>query len=130
MILGIGTDIIDIRRIEASLKKSGAKFEARIFTKKERALAASRSPKRRAAFYAKRFAAKEAFAKAAGTGIGRKISFQDVEILSKKSGAPECFCTGGAKKHLKKMSAKKARVSVSLSDDYPYAQAFVVIWEK
>jgi holo-[acyl-carrier protein] synthase len=131
MILGIGTDIVDIRRIEASLKKSGAKFEARLFTQNERALAKKRKAgKARAAFYAKRFAGKEAFAKATGTGFGKHLSFQDIEIVSAKSGAPKLTCLATAKKLLKKMSRKKVKVDVSLSDDYPYAQAFVVIWTK
>lgn len=132
MILGIGSDIIDIRRIEKLLSRSGSKFEKRVFTEDELKRADTRgrsSEKARAAILAKRFAAKEACAKALGTGLGKKAKWTDISVSNKKNGAPRMILTGDAAKQLKKMVPKgmRAEVHVSIADDYPFAQAFVVI---
>ncbi len=129
MIIGIGTDLVDIRRIEKSLKSSGKKFESRLFTLSEQEAAYAKKGKARAAYYAKRFAAKEAFAKALGTGIGTSVSFKDLEILNLDSGQPFISLSAKIKKLLRThyKLKKLPQVHVSLSDDYPYAQAFVII---
>lgn len=132
MIIGFGSDIVDIRRIEAALKKQGAKFEARVFTPAERKKATSRTKagtKIVAATYAKRFAAKEAVAKALSTGIGEHISFQDIEITNAKNGAPKCKLTGSGAKLLASLTPRnhKPRLILTLADEYPYALALVMI---
>lgn len=132
MILGIGTDIIDIRRIESLLEKQGARFENRAFTKAEQEKAKSRGgagKKNIAATYAKRFAAKEAAAKALGCGIGKHAEFKDIVISNAKNGAPVITLSGAAKKTLEKLSprGKKARILLTLADEYPYATAWVII---
>ncbi|MFN3699935.1 MAG: holo-ACP synthase [Alphaproteobacteria bacterium] len=130
MILGIGTDIIDIRRIEALLEKSGDKFIARTFTQGEQALARSRANGGlEAAAYAKRFAAKEACAKALGTAIREGIAFLDFEILNDANGKPELTLHGAAKNILaqKTPQGAAAAIHLSLSDEHPYALAYVVI---
>ena len=129
MIIGIGTDIIDIRRIEKLLKTQGKKFEKRVFTDFERGVAKEKKGKQFAAYYAKRFAAKEALAKALGTGIGASLSFQDIEIYNHVNGLPAILLNEKAKNVLIKKigSRKKSDIHLSLSDEYPYAQAFVVI---
>ena len=132
MILGIGNDIIDIRRVEASLQKFGKRFEKRFFTEDEQKKCTSRKKagaKIVAASYAKRFAAKEACAKALGTGLNEGISWLDIEISNIASGAPAIELSGAASKKLKSLTPPKMkpRIHVSLSDDYPFAQAYVVI---
>lgn len=134
MILGIGSDLCDIRRIEQSLAKFGAKFEARVFTAGEQAKARSRkgNSKRNglASTYAKRFAAKEAMGKAMGTGVGAGggIYWRDIEVINLPSGQPTLKLTGGAKAALDYLSGgKPVRIHVTLVDEYPLAQAFVVI---
>lgn len=135
MILGIGSDLCDIRRIEASLEKFGAKFEQRVFTTGEQAKAASRKgdSKRngRASTYAKRFAAKEAMGKAMGTGVGAGggIFWRDIEVVNLPSGKPTLKLSGGAKEALDWLTPKghAAHIHVTLVDEYPIAQAFVVI---
>jgi holo-[acyl-carrier protein] synthase len=128
MILGIGTDIIDIRRIERVLKRHGTRFLKRVFTEEERAYAESR-PRNYAAALAKRFAAKEACAKALGTGLGQGVSWQDIGVVRQKFGPPSLTLKGKAAKHLARLTpaGHSAGVHVSLTDDYPQALAFVVI---
>jgi holo-[acyl-carrier protein] synthase len=116
-ILGIGTDIVNVKRIEAILKKNKKSFLDKVFTKNEIKIF-SKYKSNYASKIALKFAAKEAFSKSLGTGIGAKISFLDIEVLNKTSGKPY-FCI--IKKKLKKISFK-----LSLSDDYPWAIAFVV----
>ena len=118
MIHGIGTDIVDIRRIESVLKKNGDRFKEKIFSEAEIAAAKKiRDKKKKISYFAKRFAAKEAFAKATGKGIGEFAAFKDISIENEKSGKP----------FIKLRNKKMSNIYVSLSDEYPYAQAFVVI---
>ncbi len=130
MIIGIGNDYIDIRRIESAMERFGSAFIDRIFTKKEQEKAASRgeSLKLKAATYAKRWAAKEAFSKALGTGM-RGISWQDIEITNLESGKPVITVFGSAKAKLAELTPKDKTVSinVTLTDDYPKASAVVII---
>lgn len=125
MILGIGSDLVDIRRIEKALKSQGARFEKKIFTAAERKKAESRKVTK-AATYAKRFAAKEACIKALST---RKIAWHDMEITNAKNGAPKLALSGEAKKSLAKITprGKKASLQLTMADEYPYALAVVVI---
>ncbi len=127
MILGIGSDLIDIRRIERSLERYGERFVGRVFTPEEQAKAAQRVTKE--ATYAKRFAAKEACAKALGTGIYRGVFFKDMGVVNLPSGQPTMKLTGGALARLEAMTppGKKAVIHLTISDDTPMAQAFVVI---
>lgn len=132
MIFGIGHDQIDIRRIEASLARFGARFEQRVFTDAEQAKAQKRSAtgknNSRASTYAKRFAAKEACAKALGTGIARGVYWRDIEVVNLPSGQPTIALHGKAKALLEsRISAQEYRIHVTLSDDYPTATAMVVI---
>jgi holo-[acyl-carrier protein] synthase len=127
MILGVGNDIIDIRRIERSLERFGERFVARVFTEIER----ERSDRRaeRAASYAKRFAAKEAFAKAIGTGFRRGTFLRDIGVVNLPGGRPTIALTGGARRHLETLvpAGHTVRVDLTLTDEYPYAQAVVII---
>lgn len=127
MILGIGSDLSDIRRVEASLARFGERFTQRCFTEIER----SRSDRKpdRAASYAKRFSAKEACAKALGTGIRRGVFWRDMGVINMRSGQPTMKLTGGAAARLAEMlpPGHEAVIHLSLTDDHPYAQAFVVI---
>ncbi len=128
MILGIGTDLVDIRRVERSLERFGQRFIGRFFTEAERVCAESRM-KNRGATYAKRFAAKEACAKALGTGFSAGVFWRDLGVISGPEGAPVMELTGGALHRLNAMTPEGmiARVHLSLSDEYPLAQAFVII---
>jgi holo-[acyl-carrier protein] synthase len=128
MILGIGSDLTNIERIQASLDRFGERFVARVFTETERAKAESR-PFTRAGTYAKRFAAKEAFAKAVGTGFRRGVFMKDIGIVNAPSGAPTLALTGGAKARLDAITpdGHKAQVHLTMTDDHPFAQAFVII---
>ncbi|MEA3000435.1 MAG: holo-[acyl-carrier protein] synthase [Sphingomonadales bacterium] len=128
MILGIGSDLCNIERIQASLDRFGERFVARIFTETERAKAESR-PFTRAGTYAKRFAAKEAFAKAVGTGFRRGVFMKDIGVVNAPSGTPTLALTGGAKARLDAITPNghKAQVHLTMTDDHPFAQAFVVI---
>ncbi|MFV3073271.1 holo-ACP synthase [Niveispirillum fermenti] len=130
MILGIGSDLVDIRRIQASLDRFGDRFAARIFTAGERARAdaAGRGPVR-AALYAKRFAAKEAATKALGTGYADGVHFKDIEVVSDGKGRPALLLSGGARDRLSALvpAGMDARIDLSMTDEPPYAQAFVVI---
>ena len=127
MILGIGSDLSDIRRIQASLERFGDRFRARVFTEVER----SRSDRKAdaAASYAKRFAAKEACAKALGTGMRRGVFWRDMGVVNMRSGQPTLALTGGALARLEEMTPEgmTAKIHLSLTDDHPYAQAFVII---
>ncbi|HAX92293.1 MAG TPA: holo-ACP synthase [Rhodospirillaceae bacterium] len=127
MIIGIGSDLVDIRRVERTLERHADRFINRIFTEIERTRAARRgSP---AATYAKRFAAKEACAKALGTGINRGVFFRDMGVVNLPSGQPTLQLSGGAAERLAEMTpaGKKAFIHLSMTDDFPMAQAFVVI---
>jgi holo-[acyl-carrier protein] synthase len=127
MILGIGSDLCDIRRIENSLARFGERFTQRVFTEGERAKSDRRAT--RAASYARRFAAKEACSKALGTGIRAGVFWRDMEVVNLPSGRPTMRLTGGAAVRLAHMvpPGHEAVVHVSLTDDPPLAQAFVVI---
>jgi holo-[acyl-carrier protein] synthase len=127
MILGIGSDLCDIRRIQRSLDRFGDRFTNRIFTDGERARSDRRAA--RAPSYARRFAAKEACSKALGTGMRAGVFWRDMEVVNLPSGRPTMRLTGGALMRLKDMTPAgcEAVVHVSLTDDPPLAQAFVVI---
>ena len=127
MILGIGSDLCDIRRIERSLDRFGDRFTNRVFTEGERARSDRRAA--RAPSYARRFAAKEACSKALGTGMRAGVFWRDMEVVNLPSGRPSMRLTGGALMRLKEMTPAgcEAVVHVSLTDDPPLAQAFVVI---
>ncbi|MEI9964083.1 MAG: holo-ACP synthase [Caulobacteraceae bacterium] len=127
MIIGIGSDLTDIRRIQASLDRFGERFTQRCFTDIERARS-ERKPDR-AASYAKRFAAKEACAKALGTGLKRGVYLADMGVVNLRSGAPTMALTGGAATRLAALipPGMEGFIHVSLTDDHPYAQAFVII---
>lgn len=127
MILGIGSDLCDIRRIERSLERFGERFTYRIFTPGERARSERRAA--RAASYARRFAAKEACAKALGTGLRAGVFWRDMEVVNLPSGRPTMRLTGGALARLEALvpPEHEAVVHVSLTDDPPLAQAFVVV---
>ena len=128
MIVGIGSDLCNIDRIAATLDRFGERFERRCFTEVERAKAARR-PFTRAGTYAKRFAAKEAFAKAVGTGIARGVHWRDVGVVNGPSGAPTLALTGGAAERLARLTPAGHHVAVhlTLTDDHPWAQAFVLL---
>jgi holo-[acyl-carrier protein] synthase len=128
MIIGLGSDLCSIERIEAALSRHGERFELRCFTAVERAKAARR-PFTRAGTYAKRFAAKEAFSKAVGTGFYRGVYMKDIGVVNAPSGAPTLSLTGGAAKRLAEMvpDGHEAVIHLTLTDDHPWAQAFVVI---
>jgi holo-[acyl-carrier protein] synthase len=127
VIIGIGTDLVDIRRIERTLERHGERFTQRIFTPVERALAERRA--NRAATYAKRFAAKEACAKALGTGFRDGVFFRDLGVVNLPSGKPTMRLTGAAFTRLKALvpDGLEAQIDLAITDEYPMAQAFVVI---
>ena len=127
MIVGIGSDLCDIRRIEKTLERFGARFTDRIFTEVERARSERKAD--RASSYAKRFAAKEACAKALGTGLSRGVFWRDMGVANLRSGQPTMALTGGAAKRLAELTpaGMKSLIHLSLTDDHPYAQAFVII---
>jgi holo-[acyl-carrier protein] synthase len=127
MILGIGSDLIDIRRIEQTIARHGERFIARIFTDVERAKAERR--KNRIDTYAKRFAAKEACAKALGTGLRAGVFWRDMGVVNLPSGRPTMRLTGGALERLQAITpaGHEARIDVTITDEYPIAQAFVII---
>lgn len=127
MIIGIGSDLCDIRRIEETLERFGARFIERCFTPVEQAKSERRAM--RAASYAKRFAAKEACAKALGTGIRSGVAWRDMGVVNLKSGQPTMALTGGAAERLAAITpaGHQARIHLSITDDHPLAQAFVVI---
>jgi holo-[acyl-carrier protein] synthase len=127
VIVGIGSDLIDIRRIDKTLERYGDRFVDRIYTEIERARSERRAG--RAASYAKRFAAKEACAKALGTGMRRGVFWKDMGVVNARSGRPTLALTGGAAERLAELTppGHVAVVHLTLTDDHPWAQAFVVI---
>jgi holo-[acyl-carrier protein] synthase len=127
MIIGLGSDLIDIRRIARSLDRFGERFVSRIFTDVEQAKSDRR--RERAASYAKRFAAKEACAKALGTGLSRGVFWRDMGVVNLPGGKPTMRLTNGARARLDAItpSGHRAVVHLTITDDYPLAQAFVVI---
>ena len=131
MIVGLGSDLCNIERIENSLARFGEKFEARVFTDIERAKAARR-PFTRAGTYAKRFAAKEAFSKAVGTGFKRGVFMKDIGVVNLPSGQPTIAATGGAKARLDAMTpaGHALIVHLTMTDDHPWAQAFVILYAR
>jgi holo-[acyl-carrier protein] synthase len=127
MILGIGSDIIDIRRIERTLERFGSRFTERLFTDTERRKSDARAG--RAASYAKRFAAKEACSKALGTGFRAGVFWRDLGVVNLPSGKPTLVLTGNAAKRLAAITppGMRAQIDLSLTDDHPQAQAIVII---
>ena len=127
MILGLGSDLVDIRRIEKVLARHGDRFIQRIFTPVEVAKAERRAT--RIDTYAKRFAAKEACSKALGTGFRKGVFFRDLGVVNLPSGRPTMALTGGALKRLNEITPEgyEARIDISLTDEYPLAQAIVII---
>ncbi|MFD9898013.1 holo-ACP synthase [Mesorhizobium sp. NPDC059025] len=127
MIIGIGSDLIDIRRIEKSLERHGERFVKRVYTDVEQARSEGR--RARAASYAKRFAAKEACAKALGTGIAQGVYWRDMGVANLPSGKPTMVLTGGAAVQLGKLLpfGHHAVIHLTITDDFPLAQAFVII---
>ncbi|ATU92212.1 holo-ACP synthase [Phyllobacterium zundukense] len=127
MIIGIGSDLIDIRRIEKTLERHGQRFIDRVYTPVEQAKSERR--KERAASYAKRFAAKEACAKALGTGLSQGVFWRDMGVVNLPSGAPTMQLTNGAAKRLSAIvpSGYTSRIHLTITDDFPLAQAFVII---
>lgn len=127
MIIGLGSDICDIRRIEATLARYGARFTARVFTPGEQAKADRRAA--RAGTYARRFAAKEACAKALGTGLRQGVYWRDMEVVNLPSGQPTLRLSNGAARRLAAITPAGlvARIDLTMTDEPPYAQAIVVI---
>lgn len=127
MILGIGNDLIDIRRVEATLERFGDRFIERVFTDVEREKSEGRAA--RAASYAKRFAAKEACAKALGTGVNLGVFLRDMGVINLDSGRPTLALTGGAAAQLQRITPPgfEAHIALTLTDDFPLAAAVVVI---
>ncbi|MPS70380.1 MULTISPECIES: holo-ACP synthase [Novosphingobium] len=128
MIIGLGSDLCNIERIQNSLDRFGERFENRVFTELERAKA-NRRPFTKAGTLAKRFAAKEAFSKAVGTGFKAGVFMKDIGVANAPSGAPTLALTGGAKTRLDSLipAGHEAVVHLTLTDDHPWAQAFVII---
>ena len=127
MILGIGNDIIDIRRVERTLDRFGDRFTDRVFTEVERAKSDRR--RMRAASYAKRFAAKEACSKALGTGLRKGVYWRDMGVVNLPGGKPTISLTGGALQRLDSMvpAGMSAAIHLTITDDFPHAQAIVII---
>ena len=131
MIIGLGSDLCNIERIQASLDRFGDRFVDRVFTDIERAKADKRVMTR-AATYAKRFAAKEAFSKAIGTGFNQGVFLKDIGVVNLPSGAPTLALTGGAKAKLDALTppGHAMDIHVTLTDDHPWAQAFVILYAR
>ena len=127
MILGVGNDLCDIRRIEKSLERFGERFVQRVFTETEQKRSEGRAT--RAASYAKRFAAKEACAKALGTGLRRGVFWRDMGVINMRGGKPTLALTGGALARLQEITpaGMTAQIDLTLTDEYPLAQAIVII---
>ena len=128
MIIGLGSDLCNIDRIQNSLDRFGERFTNRVFTETERAKAETR-PFTRAGTYAKRFAAKEAYSKAVGTGFKRGVFMKDIGVANLPSGAPTLVLTGGAKERLDALTppGHAARIHLTMTDDHPFAMAVVII---
>lgn len=131
MIIGLGSDLCSIERIQQSLDRFGERFITRVFTDIERARA-ERRPLTRAGTYAKRFAAKEAFSKAVGTGFRQGVFMRDIGVVNMVSGAPTLALTGGARARLDALTPPGHAVDVhlTLTDDHPWAQAFVILYAR
>jgi len=131
MIIGMGSDLCNIERIQNSLDRFGERFITRVFTDVERARA-ERRPFTRAGTYAKRFAAKEAFSKAVGTGFRKGVFMKDIGVVNAPSGAPTLALTGGARARLDAITPPGHAVDVhlTLTDDHPWAQAFVILYAR
>ncbi len=133
MIVGLGSDIVDIRRIEKMLLRFGEKFEKRVFSNGEQARARRRGNAGRnntmASTYAKRFAAKEAFSKAVGTGFSHGVFMRDIEVVNLPSGQPTLQLTGNAQKAMMRLipEGHTPSIQITLTDEYPHAQALVII---
>ena len=129
MIIGIGSDVLDIRRLEKTIQRHGDRFLDRIFTPVERAKAERRAERIRAATYAKRFAAKEAASKALGTGFRAGVFWRDLGVVNLPSGQPTLRMTGGAAERLAAITppGHRAEVALTMTDEFPYAQAMVII---
>jgi holo-[acyl-carrier protein] synthase len=127
MIIGLGSDMVDIRRIEKTLTTFGERFIERMFTETE--IRKSERRAQRAASYAKRFAAKEACSKALGTGFRRGVFWKDMGVVNEPSGRPTMVLSGGAAEQLARITPKdhSARIHLTITDDFPYAQAIVMI---
>jgi len=127
LIIGLGNDLINIDRIEKTLIRFGERFTKRVFTDDE--ILRSESRKKRVESYAKRFAAKEAATKALGTGLSNGVYFKDIGVINNKWGKPSIMLTGGAKERLNKIipNKHKALINLTITDDYPWAQAIVII---
>jgi holo-[acyl-carrier protein] synthase len=127
MIIGIGSDLIDIRRIESTLERYGSRFVNRVFTEVEQRKSERRA--QRAATYAKRFAAKEACAKALGTGLKAGVFWRDIGVVNLPTGQPTIKLTGGAAQRLRQITppGMSAHIALTLTDDFPLAQAIVII---
>ncbi len=127
MILGIGNDLCDIRRIEKTIARFGERFLVRVFTEEERRRAFSRA--KPASTFAKRFAAKEAMTKALGTGFRFGVYFSDIGVVNAATGRPTLALTGGAARHLARITPEgyEARIDLTLTDEYPLAEAVVII---
>ena len=127
MIIGLGSDLIDIRRIEKTLARHGERFLSRLYTETERRKSEGRM--QRAASYAKRFAAKEACAKALGTGLRKGVFWRDMGVVNLRGGKPSLKLTGGALKRLQEITppGHEAQIDLTITDDFPLAQAIVII---
>ncbi|MBV6656399.1 MAG: holo-ACP synthase [Devosiaceae bacterium] len=127
MIIGIGSDLCDIRRIDDTLERFGERFTHRVFTEIERSRSDRR--RRRAESYAKRFAAKEACAKALGTGLRAGVFWRDMGVVNQRSGAPTMLLMGGAKARADTLTppGHELAIHLTITDDFPYAQAFVIL---
>ena len=127
MIIGLGNDIIDIRRVERTIERYGERFLSRVFTEIERRKSDNRAG--RAASYAKRFAAKEACSKALGTGFRQGVFWRDMGVVNLPSGRPTLQLTGGAARALEQLTPEghEVRIDLSITDDFPTAQAIVII---
>ena len=127
MILGIGSDLVDIKRIESSLERFGDRFVKRIFTEIEQKRSDGRAE--RAASYAKRFAAKEACSKALGTGLRRGVFWRDMGVVNLRGGKPSMALTGGAAARLAEITpaGMTSQIDLTITDEYPLAQAFVIL---
>jgi holo-[acyl-carrier protein] synthase len=129
MILGLGSDVVDIRRVAEVIERHGARFLERVFTAEERRKAERRTEKIRVATYAKRFAAKEAASKALGTGFRAGVFWRDLGVVNLPSGQPTMAMTGGAAARLASLvpAGMVADVALTMTDEFPYAQAMVII---
>jgi holo-[acyl-carrier protein] synthase len=128
VIIGLGSDLCNIERIAGSIERFGARFERRVFTDVEQAKA-NRRPFTKAGTLAKRFAAKEAFSKAVGTGFRRGVFMKDIGVVNAPSGAPTLALSGGAADRLAEITpaGHTVRIHLTLTDDHPWAQAFVIL---